>query len=339
MSKDGGPKKDPQEDGADDRELFIKPTSDVFVNYLWATPGNERFLLDFINAVLEDTGLPSIRSVEVLNPFNLKNFAVDKAIALDVRARDETGRMIDVEIQIVSHRAFANRILYYWSSAYCTQLVRGDNYGKLNPVLSIILTEFPFPADPSPVHCVYMITDVDRPDRILTDHFQMHFIRLCEAIRGRLENLAQLRGSLGNWVKFFVFGANKTEEQMSDITNHDPVIREAYAAFERFKSTPELREMERHRQRAIVDMQLMLGEARAEGEAAGVQKGIQEGKLEGKIEAKIETILLFLADRFDGVPRELEAKIAAIEDLEKLDALSRLSVKCNTLEEFEEKLG
>lgn len=88
-------------------DLFIKTTSDVFVNFLWASPGHEHFLLSFVNAVMRDARLPDIRTVKVLNPFNVKTFSIEKSIALDIRATDENGRIIDIEVQIVSQLAFS----------------------------------------------------------------------------------------------------------------------------------------------------------------------------------------------------------------------------------------
>ena len=86
---------------------LIKPTSDLFTAVLWSPPKNEPLLLDFINAVLTDYRLPTVREAKVLNRFNIKEFAVDRQQILDVRVQDEWGGYYNIEVQTVSHSHFA----------------------------------------------------------------------------------------------------------------------------------------------------------------------------------------------------------------------------------------
>ncbi len=67
-------------------ERIVNPTSDFFVRYLLGSEENKDLLLDFINAILIDSGFKPAVKLEIMNPFNLKTFSVSKESILDVKA-------------------------------------------------------------------------------------------------------------------------------------------------------------------------------------------------------------------------------------------------------------
>ena len=50
----------------------FNPLNDFFVRYFFTDKGGEKVLLDFINAVMISADMKTFKSVEILNPFNLK---------------------------------------------------------------------------------------------------------------------------------------------------------------------------------------------------------------------------------------------------------------------------
>jgi predicted transposase/invertase (TIGR01784 family) len=93
-------------------EVMVKPSSDIFVKYLLGREEGKPLLCSFINAVLHDSGFGTIVSIEIKNPFNLKEAIADKETILDIKAKDEKGRLYDVEVQTASDVHFRNRSLY-----------------------------------------------------------------------------------------------------------------------------------------------------------------------------------------------------------------------------------
>ncbi len=82
-------------------DLYIKPSSDIFIKYLFGmdTEESRELLLSFINAVLQNSGFDPIVSVVSKNPFNYKEFINDKESVLDIDAKDEQGREYNIEVQ------------------------------------------------------------------------------------------------------------------------------------------------------------------------------------------------------------------------------------------------
>src|ERR1700758_4619819 len=73
-----------------------------------------------------------IREIELLNPFNPKEALDDKLSILDIKARDQSGRQFNVEMQLLAFRYYEKRIVYY-----AGQLHQGEDYVRLQPTISI----------------------------------------------------------------------------------------------------------------------------------------------------------------------------------------------------------
>jgi predicted transposase/invertase (TIGR01784 family) len=65
-----------------------------------ATADNRNLLIHFLNATL-GPDLPSpVTQVDILNPYNEREFLTDKVSIVDVKARDDHARLYQAEIQL-----------------------------------------------------------------------------------------------------------------------------------------------------------------------------------------------------------------------------------------------
>ena len=127
--------------------LFCKPSKlkgtkknpkvDFVFKMLLGNEQHKDLLVHFLNAVLAKEPDIRIHSVELLNPFNEREFESDKLSVVDVKARDDTGRWSQIEIQVVNHAGLIARMLYTWTSFYHRQLEQGKEYTQLQPVIAI----------------------------------------------------------------------------------------------------------------------------------------------------------------------------------------------------------
>ncbi len=90
----------------------IDPKIDCVFKALLGTERNRRLLIHFLNAILAGDLAAPITEVEILNPYNEREFLDDKLSIVDVKARDERGRLYQVEIQLLGHPDLPARILY-----------------------------------------------------------------------------------------------------------------------------------------------------------------------------------------------------------------------------------
>ena len=153
----------------------ISPTVDCVYKAISGAEENENLLIDFLNAVLAPQ-FP-ISDVEILNPYNEREFYSDKLTIVDVKARDEQGRTYQVEIQLAVFSYLPERMLYTWSDIYQSQLQSGEPFSALRPVISIwILTPNLFPESPA-FHHHFQLVDQENEKR-LSEHCSIHVLEL-----------------------------------------------------------------------------------------------------------------------------------------------------------------
>ncbi len=106
---------------------------------LFGAEANRDLLIHFLNAVLAADLPTPITAVDLLNPYNEREFLDDRLSLVDVKARDDAGRLYQIEIQLLMLPDLPARILYGWVDLYSAQLQSGEDYGDLRPCWSIWL--------------------------------------------------------------------------------------------------------------------------------------------------------------------------------------------------------
>jgi predicted transposase/invertase (TIGR01784 family) len=117
--------------------LGIKPTVDFVFKKVFGCPENIAVLIGLLNAILKLTH--PIVHVEILNPFSYQEFANDKLVVLDIRARDSAGRWLNIEMQVTVFTGLLQRLVYYACTMYVDQLEAGQGYADLRSAISICL--------------------------------------------------------------------------------------------------------------------------------------------------------------------------------------------------------
>ncbi|HMV07064.1 MAG TPA: Rpn family recombination-promoting nuclease/putative transposase [Accumulibacter sp.] len=184
----------------------IDPKIDCVFKALLGAEENRRLLIHFLNAVL-GAALPApIRSVDILNPYNDREFVDDKLSVVDVKARDEAGQLYQVEIQLLSYAELPARMLYTWADLYSAQLGSGQDYATLRPTYAIwLLAEDLLREDAAYVHRFRLRDD---SGRLLLDHGGIWLLELNKFAAERVETEEQ------RWLKFFREGQRLDEANL-----------------------------------------------------------------------------------------------------------------------------
>jgi hypothetical protein len=75
-------------------------------------------------------------AVEILNPYNEREFLSDKLSIVDVKARDTAGQVYQIAIQLLSHADPPARILSTWADLYSQKFQSGQDDGRFTPMPS-----------------------------------------------------------------------------------------------------------------------------------------------------------------------------------------------------------
>lgn len=246
-------------------------TDDRVFRYVFGEPEGLPLLESLINAYFEAVGLPLVHQLELipreLGPERLG----EKTSAVDVAARDETGRTVTIEVQTSRKPAFFERVLFYWARLYGRQLPAGNQYDVLRPVLSVSFLEYAFSDGPAWLHFHRLP---------LTDHLGFIFVELT-----KLTGTAAVADGLKRaavWGKFLEY-----PEAAAPVAD-TPALDATRRRLEEFMAiTPEIWN-EVRREIAEHDLATLRHEARKEGLAEGRVEGRVEGRAEGIAEGKAE---------------------------------------------------
>lgn len=264
-------------------ERIVNPTSDFFIRYLLGSEEHKELLLDFINAILKDSGFNPALKISIMNPFNLRGFIDSKESILDVKAEDENKRIFDVEIQVIGNSKYVKRSLYYWAKNYHEQLKESEGYSELNPVICVNILDFILFKDLNKAHSCFLPTEKDETENVLTDDFQIHFFELPKM---KIGDTFVMDDRLKKWAFFFNNeGLLNEEDEMKILIKNDPVMEHAHKAYKKFTADDELLQVYEAREKRYRDEAGRLADAKEEGLQKGLQKGLKKGAYDKAVES------------------------------------------------------
>ena len=290
--------------------LGIKVYVDFVFKKMFGSPENSVALIGLLNSILE---LPRpITDVIIQNPFSYQEFENAKTVVLDVKARDSSGRIFNVEMQIAIHPGLLQRMMYYVSQMYTDQLSEGDDYVQLNTTISIcLLTGTLYPESDQAHHRFEMMDAESR--RKLDRAVEVHTVELrkFEFDETTISNAS----SLARW-SWLILNAHKyTAEELHGMFP-ELAFQRAITCLESISSKTEDKTMHDQREKAQRDYDWMMSSARKQG----IEEGRKEGREEGAVVGAIQALQQILGDSVSEVEtlaaeplRELQAKLAELQ--------------------------
>ena len=286
---------------------FADLTNDFVFRRIFAT--HPDILRGLLNDLLDRQGDRAIEGIEYLPSEQLPLAVGAKLSILDVRCKDRAGTTFVVEMQLIHHPGFVNRVVYNACKAYVGQLKAGEWYDSLTDVVAISICDFeiwPDQAqkaqglDPIPMLSRWNMVETAPGNRGLLQ-VQYAFLELPKLPTRKSDTGAS------RWAWLFVHAPELTEVP-ADLP---AVYRDALELANKATFTQE--ELDAYEKvRDEIQQVLKIAEARwAEGRA--------EGKVEGKAEGKAEAILAILIARGVAVDAASRARIAECSDTATLD--------------------
>ena len=199
----------------------IDPKVDYAFKWSFGREEKKPLLIGLLQAVLNLPASERIVEIEILNPFTTKVAPNDKLSVLDIRARDQLGRLHNVEMQMLGYLALLQRLLYYWSKTYTEQLQAGQDYDQLRPtILVCFINDVIFP-DIKDYHSCFQLVDKGH-GAILTDDLQIHVLELPKFTKTPRE----LVTGLDRWLYFLKHGQDLDPAELPGEID-SPEIRQA----------------------------------------------------------------------------------------------------------------
>jgi predicted transposase/invertase (TIGR01784 family) len=279
---------------------------------------NPHLLADLINAVRG--GQPAVVALEILNPGLPARTRGGKQIVMDILARDESGAVFNIEIQIRFYRYWPSRSVFYLARAVDDQLKKSEDYERIKPAIGInLLVDDLFTDRPNQARWCFTMRDAQQPSVELGDTLELHIVELTKA-----ERLRGLPPALKDWTTALL---HSPDEDVMNQISHPPTL-EALQNMEQLLSADEQVRWDALRQKiAILDERYAFNQARREGLAEGEARGRAEGETHGKA-----TLLLQqLTRKFGPLPDSTRQRITNASPAD-LDAWALNLLDAPTLE-------
>jgi predicted transposase/invertase (TIGR01784 family) len=254
--------------------LGIDPKVDYAFKHLFGREATRPILIHVLDSVLKPASGQHIRDIELLNPFNPKEALDDKLSILDIKARDQTGRQFNVEMQMLAERYYEQRILYYWAKLYQQQLHEGQDYLELKPTISIsILDHVRFP---KVRNCHLRFRLLERRHRFaFTADLEFHLLELPKFTKSE----AELSSDLDTWLYFLRHMEKIDTDALPAAFQQRPLVLRAMEELKMLAQNDVERERYEARRKAQLDFNTAVKVARLEGR----EEGRAEGELIGRI--------------------------------------------------------
>jgi len=277
---------------------MINPRVDIAFKKIFGVEENKDILISLLNSIVSEHD--QIDQIELLNPYNERNYPLDKLSILDIKARNKnTGTYYLIEMQIADETDYHQRSLYCWARVYSNQLASGTQYKNLKKTIAIHILNFTLIDYQSYEgwkeeyinkyhHCFTLQDKVTKVE--IFDDLEIHTIELSkfEGLKSEDLNLvlSKVKGMLDAWVAIL------TRYALLDVNNlptqiNTPEIKKALQIMQEMEFTA----YERDLYNTHLDFLRMeysafekkFNDGMKKGREEGLEKGLEKGREEEKI--------------------------------------------------------
>ncbi len=293
----------------------INLRDDIIFKYVFASENSEEILLSLLNAIFQDSRQEVLTGITYLNPFNIKEKYEDKSTILDIKATDTKGRQYNIEMQVRKEPQFIERIIYYNSRLFSSQLKQGQTYKDLMKTISVAITDYTLFGDEKPVHNIFRLLNV-KSHRELADIVEYHFIEL-----PKYKDNENIKETMNKWL----FAMKNSEryihdpDKLPDSIKKEAMIMRAIQKMKKAAADPELRAIMEYREKAELDELNRLYDAERRGVLLGEKRGIELGEKTGDRKAReaIALTMLSMNMKIEEVAKATGLSITIIKNLKK----------------------
>ncbi|MCC8483971.1 MAG: Rpn family recombination-promoting nuclease/putative transposase [Rickettsia endosymbiont of Labidopullus appendiculatus] len=293
----------------------ISPRVDIAFKKIFGVEENKDLLISLINSIVSRED--QVTEVQLLNPYNPKNFKSDKLSILDIKAQGKDDKRFNIEMQITDADDYDKRALYYWAKLYTEQLKNAEDYATLSKAIGIHILNFTSILHENKYHNVFHIVEKDSGLLYFKD-LELHTIELNKFTNNPKEQLTDIvkkvKTSLDRWSTFLTRHDLLNKDNLPKELN-DASLKKALTVLDVMNFTKEERDSyEEHLKWLRIEANT-LKKARREGREEGRVEGIQIGEARG--EAKLIKMMIENGNSIEEIAKITKLSVAKITELLK----------------------
>ena len=295
------------------KDSFVSPLEDFAFKQIFGERRNIDNTRAFLKTVLN---IPSeeYAGLSVRNPVLSRMLRNDKSGVVDIKLETKSGKIFHIELQVEKRANMRNRVTYYGARLIGDQLKWGDNYGKLNHVISIVICDHVLLNDESDYFNVYELKN--EKNRSFTDLLKVVIIELPKLPENE-------DSAIWPWLRFLKC---KKKEEYEMLAKKYPQLKKPIKCTERMGLIESIRDYQFHKNLAKWDEiylhQQREEDAKAEGLAKGIAEGLEKGLAEGLEKGLTEGLEKGSKNEKLTIARNLLAEGSTPEFVQKITGLS-----------------
>ena len=242
--------------------------NDVVFKAFFSRKGNEKFLIDFLESLLE-TKIESIEIREEVNLEQLKN--EEKSGRLDLQAKLGDGTIVNIELQMRNEHNIEERTTYYSSKVISRETKRGTDYRDINQVIMINILGYEMFGFDEYISKTAIVLDKHRDYEVLRG-IQWYFIELPKFRRLRPD----MNEEINQWLLFI----DNWKEGVKMAGKENKIFERARKEMNYLTGDAAVQRLAELREKWEMDRVSAINYATRKGKAEGKSEGIKEEKIE-----------------------------------------------------------
>ena len=282
--------------------------NDIIFKAFFSRKGNEIFLIDFLEALLNI----KIKEIKIKEEVNIEQLAAEeKGGRLDLQAKLNDGVIVNIELQMRNYFNIEERTTLYSSKVISRETERGSSYNNINKVIMINILGYNLLEFNEYISDTVIVLNKHRDYEMLKG-IKWYFIELPKF---RKQN-PDLNKKINQWL---VFLDDSDQEAVKMAERKNNTLKKARKEIDYLTGDDAVRRLADLREKWEMDYVTGIECAEKRGIAKGLEKGINKGKNEGKKQKQIEIAqnLLKMGMKISEISEATGLTIEEIEQINK----------------------
>ena len=250
----------------------LKLKSDIVFKAFFSKAGNERFLNDFLNAILgENVKIKIIKHDARLEQLVLE----EKYGVLDLEVELESGEIVDIEMQLKDYRNIEERTTFYAAKKISEQKGIGKYYDGLKKVIIISILDYSI--TPLPEYVTETVRVVKNYREYEINNLVKYYYIELKKFRNQTPNMKE---KLNQWIAFI---DGERDDLIDMAKKESKIIKDADKEYNVLTGDEELKRLAEIRMLSEMEEHSALMASREEGKEEGRVQGRAEMEQEMKV--------------------------------------------------------
>ena len=273
------------------RKLNLK--DDIIFRAFFTRKGNEKFLIDFLSALLKI----EIRDIKILGEVTLEQLSKkQKGGRIDIQAELNDGMLVDIEMQLEDKHNMEKRTMYYAAKVLSKETERGTEYIDIKPVIMVNILDYEMLGFDEYISETEIVLKQHKDYEVIKG-IKWYFIELPKFRKANPD----MNDKLNQWLAFI---DDYNEELVKMAKKKNRTLEDAGIELYTLTGDEAVQRMKELEEKWEMDRNSEMGYARREGIKEGIKEGVNKNNISVAKKMKKENLPIETIIKITGLTKE-----------------------------------